>query len=230
MVKLLRKSVPYRDESLLSYIYRLAKDNNCPVGWIVKECKLDKVYKDNYFTFDYNDREMELLASAVEMDKSTIMDMTMSKYYLHFDKNYPSGYFFIQNNFKNGIKYCPLCLKEQNYHRLFWQFNQIKICLNHKVVLIENCPECGRWITIDTIINDKCECGFKISQTKPIICIDPLIIKNQQRMYSIYKICDENFEQDDTIFNGFSKWLFYEFSILINDIIYDNIENLYCLN
>ncbi|MCQ1531087.1 hypothetical protein [Lutispora saccharofermentans] len=56
MVKLLRKCLPYENESLLSFIYRLAKDNDCLPKWLLKEYKLDKAYMDNSINFmDYTE-------------------------------------------------------------------------------------------------------------------------------------------------------------------------------
>ncbi len=68
MIKLLRKSLLYKDESLLSFIYRLAKDNNCLPKWLLKEYKLDKAYMDNSINFMYNDKRMDLLARACGID------------------------------------------------------------------------------------------------------------------------------------------------------------------
>jgi len=51
MVKLLRKCLPYENESLLSFIYRLAKDNDCLPKWLLKEYKLDKAYMDNSINY-----------------------------------------------------------------------------------------------------------------------------------------------------------------------------------
>lgn len=43
-----------------------------------------------------------------------------------------------------SLRYCPLCLNEKPYYRLIWQVQELNVCLEHGVYLIENCPSCNK--------------------------------------------------------------------------------------
>ncbi len=48
---------------------------------------------------------------------------------------------------KHGLRYCPECLKEDNYFRKLWRITFYTACLKHKVFLLDRCPECGSPVT-----------------------------------------------------------------------------------
>lgn len=68
----------------------------------------------------------------------------------------------IENLSLNSIRYCPLCLKENNYFRLVWQMKTAFICLKHKVWLMDTCPSCKRDIKYSIGLLGKCSCGVEL--------------------------------------------------------------------
>lgn len=68
--------------------------------------------------------------------------------------SYYSGDFYA-----NNIRYCPICLKENNYFRITWQMKIAFVCLKHKVWLNEFCPSCEEPIKYNSCLLGRCRCG-----------------------------------------------------------------------
>jgi excisionase family DNA binding protein len=67
-------------------------------------------------------------------------------------------------------QYCPLCLKESGYHRIFWDLLPVTVCLKHEVILQSVCPTCKRTVTVNWVLRNKCECG------EDLLLVDPVSI------------------------------------------------------
>ncbi len=71
----------------------------------------------------------------------------------------------------NGLKYCPLCLKEHNYFKKEWRLAFYNICPEHSVIMLDRCPNCGEPLTITKRKYDiekfNCyNCGFVFEEAK----------------------------------------------------------------
>lgn len=84
--KLLRTTLPHEDESLASYIYRLSKENSCPIEWLLKEFGLRPnfpISKLNILNNIKNVKRIELMTPLNEMQ---IREMTIYNFdYLLLD-------------------------------------------------------------------------------------------------------------------------------------------------
>jgi hypothetical protein len=56
-----------------------------------------------------------------------------------------------------AAQFCPLCLKEAQYHRLSWLPVAISACITHKRLLVDCCPACQAKLSIRAIVED-CRC------------------------------------------------------------------------
>ena len=70
-----------------------------------------------------------------------------------------------------GLKYCPHCLKEENYFKKEWRLSFYNICLKHKSILLDRCPKCKEPLTITKRKYDLREfncynCGFKFEDAE----------------------------------------------------------------
>jgi hypothetical protein len=61
-------------------------------------------------------------------------------------------------HFAASAQYCPLCLKNAAYHRLNWIPIATAICLEHRCLLLSQCPRCRKHISIREITEKHC-CG-----------------------------------------------------------------------
>ena len=75
----------------------------------------------------------------------------------------------------NGLKYCPLCLKEENYFKKEWRLSFYTVCTKHNIIMLDKCPQCGEPLTIVRRKNDikefncwKCGFIFQDAETEPV--------------------------------------------------------------
>ena len=92
---------------------------------------------------------------------------------------------------KNGIRFCPECLKEEDYFRKQWRLSFSTVCPKHGCYLHECCPECGKPLTIAKKMLDIQEfncynCGL-IFRDSPSIPVNPesKAVENLRRIYDI---------------------------------------------
>jgi len=57
----------------------------------------------------------------------------------------------LQNYYHYGLRYCPLCWKDENsrYFRILWRLPFVVVCLEHGVELEEFCSSCGELLFDD---------------------------------------------------------------------------------
>jgi Zn ribbon nucleic-acid-binding protein len=95
---------------------------------------------------------------------------TYSGYLQEDDINIPSNRFF------SHLKYCPMCLREDNipYFRKAWKLAFSTICLKHNCFLHASCQKCNAPLSILKMYKDKspfssCQkCGFELKKARKI--------------------------------------------------------------
>jgi hypothetical protein len=66
----------------------------------------------------------------------------------------------------HSAQYCPVCLSEEAYHRRDWFPVAASACLRHRCLLSDRCGQCGKPVSIHSIVRNCCQlCGFRISNT-----------------------------------------------------------------
>ena len=95
-----------------------------------------------------------------------------------------------------GLKYCPLCLKEEEYFRKEWRLAFYPICIKHKTFLLDRCPNCGKPLTIFKRKHDiehfNCwNCGFVFKDAEPEF-ISPKS-KGINLIYRLIKILNQGY-------------------------------------
>lgn len=166
--KLLFVPKVYVDESLVSYIYRLAIVNNYEVAWIYEMLGLN-VNKIRTQGFQLGNEKINtsILAEITGIDQIVFDSLSLSI------KNSDS---VIQNTIdqfaiRNVKKqFCPLCIKENIYYRKIWDINIYTRCHIHNCLLMCRCIDCNRHLTNQDILNGLCKCGFVISNTSITSC------------------------------------------------------------
>ncbi len=150
---LLRTPIPYEDESLASYIIRLAERNyyQSP-NWILNLAGL-KVNRGIYLCV--NPLEPSRLSQLTGVDDNQLCLMASLNYQTAYELN--NQHYRI---YKYGIKLCPLCLKELNYSRMIWDWDIVKACASHQCKLIYKCPSCQKKIKWSRPGVSQCKCGF----------------------------------------------------------------------
>lgn len=63
------------------------------------------------------------------------------------------------------IRFCPLCLQENNYWKVEWHQRIYVACPDHKVWMIEDCPNCGKPFEVRHSKLSQCECEFDFRES-----------------------------------------------------------------
>ena len=169
--------LPKKNELFSSWLSRVATINFLQTTTFINH--YFKEYK-NWFT----NRDLDILldtdiaqnfAQRMNIDTNTIFNTSLKTYHGYLSEN-------ITDKTRNrlisaikrkgtynrlyGLKYCPHCLKEENYFKKEWRLSFYNICLKHKTIMLDRCPECGEPLTITKRKYDLKEfncwnCGFK---------------------------------------------------------------------
>jgi hypothetical protein len=71
----------------------------------------------------------------------------------------------------HDAQFCPQCLRENGYHRLVWLNVVAAACIRHECLLQKGCPDCGQKLSVQAIVEGKCEqCRFDLVAS-PVQCL-----------------------------------------------------------
>lgn len=54
---------------------------------------------------------------------------------------------------------CPACLSEDRYLRHYWEHTYVTACPKHRIRLVDQCHECGEYLSPHRYHIDQCDCG-----------------------------------------------------------------------
>gem|GEM_PF-4002829 len=161
--------MPY--ESLSSLVYRLTQGNlyDC-TGQIYKLIALPSRFRRHQDLL--NDRNViKNLASINNCSENEIFNATVHR----FTKFFPNQNGDILNTnavskfvLHSRTQYCPLCLKESGYHKIYWRLLPVSICIKHGVRLQNVCPKCHHPVKVDWVLRKKCYCGGDLLSADPV--------------------------------------------------------------
>ena len=81
---------------------------------------------------------------------------------------------------------CPCCMQEQPHLRLVWELPLMVACEDHKVLLQDQCPQCGDYLSWKRSHYDRCDCGRLLADW-PIEASDSRLLEFQWLIFS-YRI------------------------------------------
>jgi len=86
----------------------------------------------------------------------------------------------------SAAQFCPVCLKTSSYHRLSWIPTAAAICLEHRCLLVNQCPDCHKHLSIHAIVKRTCQaCQADLCALEPVFVEeDELGIRSQQFIQS----------------------------------------------
>lgn len=183
--KLVIRLSPFQEETLGSYVHRLAIENCCKIEWIINYNIYDKnrIYEE--LNSCNNNEILNNITQLTDLSKKDLNEMLPTRFNYSKSKNIYHSFFS-----NNNSKFCPICLKEHNYQRIYWQIRFINICIKHNTILLEKCI-CGKDITPTHIINGKCDCGKQLAEMPFKSNKYRLVFENQLRLYDAFNIKEE---------------------------------------
>ncbi|WP_078543087.1 TniQ family protein [Litchfieldia alkalitelluris] len=172
---------PVYGESLTSFLLRLSKINSINLLSLLNAIRLNiNLYfqRDSFQLLDitpFSRLDMNKLDELIGVSKVELISCTFFNVIEHLGAS---------DNVENsrimlGVKrdylcYCNTCLKENGYHKLIWQINDVNVCLEHNENLVQQCPNCSKRVYFKHMNSiDICpNCEYSLvgrSQSKAVI-------------------------------------------------------------
>lgn len=132
---------PYQDENPISYLIRLKDANICnTISWLIYSVQ------GRNFPVTYI-RAFNLLRSTPWLNY---------QYTEEVEEIINFSYLLVN---KHKVRFCPICLQENNYYRMGWQRNASLVCLKHRKYLQDSCQSCLGHIPLHKGTIGYCPCG-----------------------------------------------------------------------
>jgi len=106
------------------------------------------------------------------------------------------------------MKFCSLCIRDNAYIKIKWQFRPSLICSTHKIWLRDSCNECGEVISMNSSRIKICQCGAKLDEQN-CFAASPDMQKMQEFIegrYSFYSEEIPSLTERLNLLLFFSKW------------------------
>lgn len=144
----------YEIESISSYVQRAAVIHSVSVNHLLEYSF--GWYREKQGGISYHEYGACGTIAYLSRPKSSTEDLIKVLAYVTGEKNLRSGTFLAINNaldravgqFASHMRWCPSCMYEYEiaedpgYYKLIWSLLDISHCPEHRVELIDKCPEC----------------------------------------------------------------------------------------
>ncbi|MFD5853295.1 TniQ family protein [Cytobacillus pseudoceanisediminis] len=158
---------PYSQETLLSFIYRVAREHEMSnLDWIFE--LIEEKFSIKVAPERVNWLMGDELKSIAEFLGITFGEAEKLTVYHHFERNHIEVRKESKNNWflYKKTRFCPLCLKQGGYQRKSWINCHSIICVEHNIMLLDNCNRCFNIQNAKSIILDECAiCNNKLSNS-----------------------------------------------------------------
>jgi hypothetical protein len=173
---LLNRLVPYPDESLASLLGRLAAANYYPkLRWLTQFLpgSADPYKSHPNLNLIREQAAYERLVELTHLTQATLTSLTLHRFAPRLQSRECGpwlarglGNEFIRSQAAGQV--CPLCLAEAPYHRLHWDLRPVVVCLQHRVVLMDQCPKCGKPLGTQSLDLSHCvKCRADLREARP---------------------------------------------------------------
>lgn len=132
------------NEILEGYIYRLAKVNGYEI--------------DIFHMFNRYLKRVSVEDSVLEITEVLEKVTGHNKEYFECNKleHLPNKILVNKKVAIQEIRYCPLCLNEDQYFRVDWTIKYISFCEKHNLILNNSCTNCSKKLSIIEIVYCQC--------------------------------------------------------------------------
>lgn len=196
-------------ESISGFLYRLSKTNHfSSISWFNKFLNLSIYQSQNN---DFNAESVSRLSYLINKEVEYFNLSNGFGLNLHLGLE-----LYFKIIMRNKVKFCPICINENYYHRTIWSFIPFHLCEEHQIMLVDQCSECCNFISMAAFIERRCQsCSFKYEKTKPELVNNSLFVASQNQIinsfwdkeYPVIRNCN---------FNQFFQLAFHSFHLLID--------------
>ncbi len=134
---------------------------------------------------------------------------------------------FLSSSVAPHLRYCPGCLAEQPYYRLFWRFTLLPGCTEHGTVLLDRCCHCQQPVSLFALPfrMGRCpSCGSDLrSHSARAMTAEERKVALRRTQDLVYLLSPQPWEaQADTIVASIGPWLTFlrrEWQFLAKNIV-----------
>ena len=181
---------PYRQESLDSYFYRIGFASGLGGDDWLNSIQLPREISRFGSSFIYQKELFSNLTQYISLAENDLREMTIYNQLKSLMVPETTGITKIAKRYTHPRNiFCPLCIKDRPYQRLYWLFKLVISCPEHSVYMEDHCPECSSEITLRSLVTGNCSCcGFPLSNVPTRSSTSRHCIKvNQQQIFNGYK-------------------------------------------
>lgn len=131
---------PIQYESYSSYMSRVGKANGL-LTWQQLQLTLG-INQPLNRQFDIWRTDFGQMPQLLGCSEATLRAMTPHFLRTKFDRTYVFRDKFFFKSVSDSLRYCPICVKENGYRLLEWQFVHVRGCCEHGCQLQTGCPHC----------------------------------------------------------------------------------------
>lgn len=208
---------PYTNETLLSFIYRVAKKNRMDnLKWIFNCFERDlslKIHENNINWLDGVDLKAIATYLNITLEEAKTLTLTGDIEDLNLKiNNITKNQYFLYSK----TRFCPVCIKLDKYQRKNWINIFSIICLEHECYLQDDCHNCRKNLNVKDIIQDSCiKCNKKPSDSPILFCTLSLLKHFQITLNQIADLKEFHYQhpwiKDKNVFisaiNFLSLWI-----------------------
>lgn len=153
---------PEENESLLGYLFRLAKVNGAPdLFSLMKRVGVKRTQVKSIHYWDHD------VASEVIAKLAPFLNREPAKVFPDCDRQYDHNLVFKEHRMLQDmrvchVRICPECLKGKSYFDWRWTLAHVAHCPKHQCKLLDACPHCGSLFKLKRELYQQCpQCGFQ---------------------------------------------------------------------
>lgn len=152
------KVMPREEESLSSFIIRVARSNGASINWFMNNyrssnsdhIKISDISRLDFHPFNVLD--IGLIEKHLCLEKGSLRQLSFRNILIKFKgEGRPENSRFMKGMIRKNLHYCSVCLSEGDYYSLLWRIETINFCFKHRIQLKSICESCQRSINYSSI-------------------------------------------------------------------------------
>lgn len=187
---------PYADETLTSWLMRIALENYTNMTSLLSQGPYKRGYaRYDFDVFKFEPKFYQWLSRKTGVSKERINNMTYHSLEGYIEETVSpmigeQWIVMLGGSTKNGYRICPKCFAEASYYRKDWRILFINICEKHNVYLVNKCPRCEASIS-PKFLNElqsvhQCHsCSFDLRKSSSINAAESTYLIIQKKLEKI---------------------------------------------
>lgn len=156
---------PIDGESLGSFVFRVLKHNKSEMystiinDWGTNTKKINSHNFPDNFYYRFSALSLIEVDLLLKMNGQCFFDSWGEDWFTDLRKSYRT-------------KFCPLCIQKVIHHKQVWMYKPVTICIEHKMLLVDECEKCHNPIMLKDLIHGCCgKCGalYKMFRAEKIM-------------------------------------------------------------